>query len=235
MSSAFDTLATHGSVKERDFPYRCGGGNSEDHFDGHSSRSCRSAPWGAECPVVSGRNPYRWGNVHVGAAYRLPLMNVENMKNELVSKGAFTVTFNVYTDFFSFNFRNGNIYEEIASDIKRGAHAVALVGFGVKNGTPFWKLQNSWGSNWGDDGYFHMKSGINLCEIENYRIAAADVLVSVSKATTSLPSTAQPTTTTAQSSTTSTTTQPTTTTASSSTTTTMNPSTSMEISSPLQV
>lgn len=174
-------------------------------------------------------------------------MNVENMKNELVSKGAFTVTFNVYTDFFSFNFRNGNIYEEIASHIRRGAHAVALVGFGVKNGTPFWKLQNSWGSNWGDDGYFYMKSGINLCEIENYRIAAADVLVSVSKATTSpvtsatspqpktLPSTAQPTTTTAQSSTASTTMQPTTTTASSSTTTTMNPSTSMEISSPLQV
>lgn len=39
-------------------------------------------------------------------------------------------------------------------------HAVLLVGYGTaKDGTPYWKLKNSWTSDWGDDGYFRLLRG----------------------------------------------------------------------------
>ena len=34
-------------------------------------------------------------------------------------------------------------------------HAMLLTGFNDK-GTPNWRLQNSWGSGWGDAGYMNM-------------------------------------------------------------------------------
>ena len=40
-----------------------------------------------------------------------------------------------------------------------GGHAVVIVGWGVENGINYWIAQNSWGPNWGENGYFRIQFG----------------------------------------------------------------------------
>ncbi|XP_039127656.1 cysteine proteinase 2-like [Dioscorea cayenensis subsp. rotundata] len=44
-------------------------------------------------------------------------------------------------------------------------HAVLAVGYGVEKGVPYWLIKNSWGTEWGMDGYFKMELGKNMCGV----------------------------------------------------------------------
>ncbi|XP_063002301.1 cathepsin W [Elgaria multicarinata webbii] len=56
-------------------------------------------------------------------------------------------------------------------------HAVLIVGYGEENphrpgAKNYWIIQNSWGTNWGEKGYFRLHRGSNACSIAKFPVTA---------------------------------------------------------------
>jgi cathepsin X len=62
------------------------------------------------------------------------------------------------------NYTSG-IYEDKTGD-KDIVHDISVVGFGVEDGTKYWTVRNSWGTHFGEDGFFRVIRGVNNIAIE---------------------------------------------------------------------
>lgn len=90
----------------------------------------------------------------------------------LMQKGPLYTEIFVYKDLLTYQH---GIYNRKSTDYI-GTQAVILVGFGVDvaRNTSYWIARNSWGTSWGEDGFFRIRKGVNECGIEN-RVVYIDI------------------------------------------------------------
>lgn len=83
----------------------------------------------------------------------------------IMANGPVQTGFTVYQDFMSY--KKGIYVHKKGAEL--GGHAVKIVGWGQQKGVNYWVVANSWGTNWGMDGFFNIKWG--QCGIDSDVIA----------------------------------------------------------------
>lgn len=96
--------------------------------------------------------------------------NEEQLKQYLYETGPISITMNAST---IMNY-TGGVYDVPYSECPYAPdHGVTLVGYGVTSGgLPYWTIKNSWGSSWGENGYFRIARGSGLCGVNMWACSA---------------------------------------------------------------
>merc|ERR1712198_759404 len=133
MGNAWDT-AKDGIMSEEDYPY--------EHKDGE----CRYNSSQAVASVTG----------HESVAH-----NEHDLEKALYQVG-YPISIAIHAG-SSFQHYKKGIYNDPECVEGKLNHAVLLVGYNKTAPEPYWIVKNSWGKNWGQDGYIHMKMGENNC------------------------------------------------------------------------
>lgn len=94
----------------------------------------------------------------------------QSIQEAIMTSGPVECAFTVYADFA--NYVSG-VYHHV-SGAEMGGHAVKIVGWGVDNGTKYWKIANSWNPYWGEKGFFRIVRGTDECGVEDDVVANSD-------------------------------------------------------------
>lgn len=94
-----------------------------------------------------------------------------DLKDKIATLGVASVTISAgNTPFTSYT---GGILDDNECSIYLLDHAVACVGYGTENGVDYWIVRNSWGKDWGEEGYVRMiRNKNNKCGIASQAFIA---------------------------------------------------------------
>jgi len=147
LDSEWKYLTETGIVSDSCFPYTAGQGQAA---------ACQTKCASASEPFTK----YK-------AATSFHLTTVADIQAEILKNGPLQAAFMVYKSFLSYK---SGIYTKHwwqFWDQELGGHAVKIVGWGTENNKPYWIVANSWGTSWGEDGYFRISRGSNTCQFES--------------------------------------------------------------------
>jgi len=146
LDSEWKYLVETGIVSDACFPYSAGAGQAP---------ACQ-----AKCSDSEAFTKYK-------AADSFHLTTVEDIQKEVMTNGPVQAAFMVYKSFLSYKSGIYNKHWWQFWDQELGGHAVKIVGWGTEKNTPYWIVANSWSTTWGEDGYFRIKRGGNVCQFES--------------------------------------------------------------------
>jgi len=136
MDNAFDWVEKNGICSEADYPYTSGGG-----VTGTCKKTCK--------PIVT-----------ITGHTDVPSGDEASLK-AAVSKQPVSVA--IEADRSAFQLYQGGVLDNSACGTNLD-HGVLLVGYGT-DGKDYWKVKNSWGATWGEEGYIRMVRNKNQCGI----------------------------------------------------------------------
>jgi len=142
MTNAFAYIHQNGLCSEQDYPYRAQNG----FFCQLPSGTCSAV------------QPYTM----IGSYQNLQ-RNEEALGHAVDSQ---PVSVAIEADQSGFQLYYSGVYNDPSCG-KVLDHGVLAVGYGTDgaSGLPYWKVKNSWGTNWGEKGYIRMVRNINECGI----------------------------------------------------------------------
>jgi len=79
--------------------------------------------------------------------------------------------FEVYEDFM--NYKSG-VYKHVTGTFQ-GNHDVKVLGWGTEGRVNYWLAANSWGPDWGENGFFRIAEG--ECNFDSALYACAPALL----------------------------------------------------------
>nr|CAB3234491.1 cathepsin B [Phallusia mammillata] len=106
-------------------------------------------------------------DLHFGADSYEISSDVSQIQAEIQKHGPVEAAFTVYADFPTYK---SGVYQHVTGGVL-GGHAIKIIGWGTEEGTPYWLVANSWNSDWGAEGFFKIKRGVNECGIEDSVVA----------------------------------------------------------------
>jgi len=105
----------------------------------------------------------------IGLFYAINEKNINDtvfkIKQDIYKWGPVVTVMNMYPNFYTYDFKKIYKWDKVGEKI--GVHAIEIVGWGEENGDKFWQIKNTWGKDWGQDGYFKILQGKNECELED--------------------------------------------------------------------
>ena len=120
-----------------------------------STTKCMKCKENIGCVGQIGSKIYAVGTV--GA-----LAGEKDMMDEIYNRGPISCAIGVTAQLK--NYTKG-IFAD-ATDSRKIQHYVLVYGWGIENGTKYWRVQNSWGYQWGEAGTFRIVRGSNNLSIE---------------------------------------------------------------------
>ena len=87
----------------------------------------------------------------------------ENMMQEIAQRGPIACGISVPQALEDYT---GGIYCDDTGDMNI-VHDISVVGYGEEDGNKFWLVRNSWGTHWGEEGFFRVCRGTNNIAIES--------------------------------------------------------------------
>merc|ERR1719183_853666 len=157
----------------------------------NTSGSCQ-----LECDLekeLKGQKRYRVDNHrYINSWYGNFNSSADAIKEEIYRNGPVVLSFEPAEDFM---FYSDGVYRSAPADAAKGKgvltaprkhidfdqewervdHAVVTIGWGEEDGKKYWLIQNSWGADWGEDGFFRIAAGEDESGIESIP-EAADVI-----------------------------------------------------------
>ncbi|KYQ88584.1 hypothetical protein DLAC_11318 [Tieghemostelium lacteum] len=99
--------------------------------------------------------------------------SLSDVQLDIMKNGPVIATFTLYQQFKDYD---GGVFSLSGSPEALEGHAARVIGWGVDNGVPYWTAANSWGSGWGEHGFFRIRRNTNELGFEkNFISTTVDV------------------------------------------------------------